>query len=80
MEKQKEAKLNKLTSMFERDHKLVIRKRSLAEAKQRVRQCDPQLNISGLLQGVNNKNNAETLIEFMCEIFLTPIIIRLLSK
>lgn len=80
MEKQKKAKLDKLTSLFEPDRKLVIRNRSLAEAKQRVIQCDPQINISGLLQGVNHRNNKEALIEFMCENFLTPLIIRLLSK
>jgi len=79
MGSQKIAKLNRLTAMLE-GRSNVVQKRSLDIAKARLRLRDPGVDITKTLNGLNNGDTKEALAYFLCDNFLTPLIIKFISK
>ena len=79
MDSQKIAKLNKVTAMLE-GRPRVARKLSLDVAKARLRLRDPGFEITQTLKSLNHGEGKEAATYFMFDNFLTPLIVKLVSK
>lgn len=79
MDSQKIAKLNKVTAMLE-GRSSSARKLPLDVAKARLRLRDPGVEITQTLKSLNHGDAKEAMTYFLCDNFLTPFIVKLLSK
>ncbi|RUM92119.1 MAG: hypothetical protein DSZ27_04305 [Thiomicrospira sp.] len=75
MGSQKIARLNKVTAMLE-GRSWTHRKLPLEVAKARVRLKDPGVEITQTLKCLNQGNGKEALAYFICDNFLTPIVVK----
>lgn len=78
MASQKVAKLAKVRSLLEGEQS--TRKLSLETAKANFRACDPDLDIRSLLREANSGRSKEALVYFLCDNYLTPWLVKLLSS
>jgi hypothetical protein len=72
-------KLNSVTAMLE-GRSRVPRKLPLEVAKARLRLRDPGVEMSQTLKSLNDGDAKEAMTYFLCDNFLTPLIVKLLSK
>lgn len=79
MDRQKIAKLNKVTAMLEGGSR-VAKKLPLDVAKARLRLRDPGVEITQTLKSLNSGDTKEAITYFFCDNFLTPLIIKLVNK
>lgn len=75
MGSQKIARLNKVTAMLE-GRSWERRKLPLEVAKARVRLRDPGVEITQTLQCLNQGNGKEAMAYFLCDNFLTPLVVK----
>lgn len=79
MDSQKIAKLNKVRAMLE-GRSRVARKLPLDVAKARLRLRDPGVEITKTLKSLNSGDAKESMAYFLCDNFLTPLIVKLVTK
>ncbi|MDG4812394.1 hypothetical protein P8629_05190 [Hydrogenovibrio sp. 3SP14C1] len=79
MGSQKIAKLNQVTAMLE-GRSRGARKLPLDVAKARLRLRDPGLEITQTLKSLNGGDTREAMAYFLCNNFLTPFLVKLISK
>lgn len=72
-------KLNKLTNMLD-GNSSDNPKMTLSEAKDRLRQLDPQFNISSALVEINQSKYKNSLVLFIFDNILLPSIHKILKK